>query len=274
MKKILICSLVCFCSLTSLGIQAAPEKVYTFGVVPQQTASKLAKLWMPLLRAISAQSGVKLRFKTAPNIPTFEKRLIAGEYDFAYMNPYHYTIAHQKPGYQAIAKAKNKQIKGIIVVHKDSPINSIEELDKQTLVFPAPGAFAATLLPLGNFSKQGLDVQAKYVSSHDSVYHNIYQNTYPAGGGVMRTFKNIPESVQQNLRILWTSKGYTPHAIAHHPTVRQPVVDAVQQAMASLNERGIKAVKQLKMQGFVKADDKDWDDVRSLNITLLNHLIE
>ncbi|MFT7672206.1 MAG: ABC-type phosphate/phosphonate transport system substrate-binding protein [Gammaproteobacteria bacterium] len=39
--------------------------------------------------------GFKVNFKTAPNIPTFKKRLAAGEYGFAYMNPYHYTVFNQ-----------------------------------------------------------------------------------------------------------------------------------------------------------------------------------
>jgi len=93
---------------------------YTFAVVPQQSASKLARLWTPILKKVGQEAGVILKFKTAPNIPTFEKRLVNSEYDFAYMNPYHYTAFHKKPGYQAIAKAANKRIKGIVVVRKDS----------------------------------------------------------------------------------------------------------------------------------------------------------
>ena len=60
----------------------------TFGIVPQQSASRLAEEWGPLLSELSRRSGVLLVFRTAPSIPVFEERLAKGAYDLAYMNPY------------------------------------------------------------------------------------------------------------------------------------------------------------------------------------------
>ena len=51
--------------------QGNPKKVYTFGIVPQQSASRLAEQWGPLLEYLSDKSGIELRFKTAPSIPKF-----------------------------------------------------------------------------------------------------------------------------------------------------------------------------------------------------------
>ena len=103
---------------TSLAANGA-ENALSFGVVPQQSASKLAKLWIPILTAVGERAGVEIRFKTAPDIPTFEQRLARGEYDLAYMNPYHFTMFNQKPGYRALARARDKRIKGILVVRQD-----------------------------------------------------------------------------------------------------------------------------------------------------------
>ncbi|MFT6388922.1 MAG: phosphonate transport system substrate-binding protein, partial [Cellvibrionaceae bacterium] len=73
-------------SLFSVFVSAADDnKNYSFGVVPQQSAERLAKLWGPVFAYVSKETGVKLQFKTAKNIPEFEKRLMAGDYDFAYM---------------------------------------------------------------------------------------------------------------------------------------------------------------------------------------------
>ncbi|MFT6103003.1 MAG: phosphonate transport system substrate-binding protein, partial [Candidatus Endobugula sp.] len=124
-------------SLFSVFVSAADDnKNYSFGVVPQQSAQRLANLWGPVFAYVSKETGVKLQFKTAKNIPEFEKRLMAGDYDFAYMNPYHFTIFNQNPGYRAVAVRKGQPIKGIIVVRKDSAIQSLEELEGQTLAFP------------------------------------------------------------------------------------------------------------------------------------------
>ncbi|MEH6446772.1 MAG: PhnD/SsuA/transferrin family substrate-binding protein, partial [Oceanospirillaceae bacterium] len=148
-------------------------KTLKLGVVPQQSAKVLAKLWTPISQYLSEKTGMNIIFSTARDIPTFEKRLLAGEYDIAYMNPYHFTVFNQKPGYQAIAKEQSKRIKGIIVVPKDSLITQLSQLDGKTLAFPAPAAFAASVLPRAKMRADGIKITPKYVSSHDSVYLSV-----------------------------------------------------------------------------------------------------
>lgn len=174
----------------------------TFAVVPQQSATKLARLWTPILNHLSARTGYRLSFKTAPDIPTFEQRLARGDYDMAYMNPYHYTVFNQSPGYVAFAKEKDKHIRGIIVVRKDSGHKDLVEFAGQTLAFPSPGAFAASILPHAHFKKMSIPFTPNYVMSHDSVYRAVAKGLYPAGGGVIRTFRNMDPAVSDQLRIL------------------------------------------------------------------------
>ena len=251
------------------------QKTLTFGVVPQQSASKLAKLWVPILNYVGKETGYKIDFKTAPNIPTFEKRLLNGEYDLAYMNPYHYTIFNKSPGYIAFAKAKHKKIKGIIVVRKDSKISSLSDFNNQTLAFPAPAAFAATLLPMANFRKEQISVKPVYVSSHDSVYRSVAKGLFPAGGGVVRTFNNADDDIKGKLKVLWTTEGYTPHALAAHPKVSTELVEKIQAALIAMdkNKSGKDLLETIKVKGFEKAANVDWNDVRNLRIDMLNELL-
>ncbi len=263
--------------LTISASSSAQSKVYSFGVVPQQSAKKLARLWTPVLNYITENSGVTLRFKTAKNIPEFEKRLSAGEYDFAYMNPYHFTVFNKAPGYQAVAVRKNQPIKGIMVVPKDSPLTSIDELANQTLAFPSPAAFAASVLPRAQLSRDKIPFSSKYVSSHDSVYLNVAKGILPAGGGVKRTFNNTSPKVREQLKVLWTSEAYTPHAIAAHPNIDKETLAKVQQVLVAMveHEQGKKLLSSLKIkQGLLAADDSDWDDVRGLGLELLNQSIK
>jgi len=263
--------------LSPMGHAGSDDRAfYTLGIVPQQSATKLARLWTPILKYLGEKAGLTLRFKTAPNIPSFEQRLAAGEYDFAYMNPYHYTVFHQAPGYVAFAHAADKRIKGIVVVRKDSPIQSLGELEGETLAFPAPAAFAASVLPRAHFSNASIDIDAKYVASHDSVYRSVAKGLYPAGGGVMRTLRNIEPTISDQLRILWTTEGYTPHAFAAHPATPVGVVDRLQRAMLSMQEddAGKGHLESIKLMGFTHAHDSAWDDVRGLGIQLLDDLVE
>ena len=252
------------------------EAVLTFGVVPQQSASKLARLWTPILQHLGEKTGFSVRFRTAPDIPTFEKRLAAGEYDLAYMNPYHYTVFHQSPGYLAMARARDKRIRGILVVRKDSDIADLAGLEGSTLAFPAPAAFAATILAQSHLNDLGISYEPRYVSSHDSVYRAVAKGIYPAGGGVMRTLETTESEVRDALRVLWTSEGYTPHAIAAHPDTAQETLLAVQRALLAMetDTEGRKLLEPLGIKGFEAAVDSDWNDVRHLNIDRLKKLHE
>lgn len=274
MKKIVIILFLFLIASFSFAdnMKVEKNKILTFAVVPQQSASKLARLWTPILKNISQQAGVTIKFRTAPNIPIFEKRVAAGEYDMAYMNPYHYTVYSKNPGYTAFAKALDKKIKGIIVIKKDSSITEMKQLYGSTLAFPAPAAFAATVLPRAFFSKENIDISEKYVSSHDSVYRAVAKGLYLAGGGVIRTFKNMQPEISNQLKILWISKGYTPHAFAAHPKMDSHLVEKIQRAFSHLNHtlQGKKLLHSIKLKGITKANDKDWDDVRDLKIDLLN----
>ncbi|BBE50971.1 Phosphate-import protein PhnD [Ferriphaselus amnicola] len=252
----------------------AEDRIYTFAIVPQQAVTELAKSWIPFLALLSERSGVKLKFVTAPDIPTFEKRLGNGAYDIAYMNPYHYTVFHKKSGYKAFAKEKGRKLTGILVARKGSAINDIRDLNGLTLAFPAPAAFAASILPRASLRKEGIDIKAKFVASHESVYLNVAQGMYPAGGGIKRTFELMDVATQQELQVIWITPGYTPHAIASHPHLPDAVVNTLQKVMLSLDEDpiGQSALKAIGFKGVEQAQDRDWDDIRQLKITELDSL--
>lgn len=246
---------------------ANADQVYRFGIVPQASGSKLARLWVPILAYLSQKTGLQLQFATTRNIPTYEKRLRDRKYDFAYMNPYQYTQVHKQSGYDAFAKAKDKRLHGIIVVRKNSPYHELKDLTGQELAFPA-NAFAATLVTRAWFKNHDINIVPEYVASHDAGYRNVADGRYAAAGGVMRTFNNTAKAVHADLRILWKTDGYTPHAFAALPRVPADVVSKLQQAMLAMGQdpQGQALLKAINLKGIESGKDSDWNDVRSLHI--------
>jgi phosphonate transport system substrate-binding protein len=259
-----------YATLPALAQQAA-QKPLEFGIVPQQSASRLAEDWGPVLAEISKRSGVALVFRTAPSIPGFEERLGKGDYDLAYMNPYHYVVFHKASGYRAFAREQDRKIKGILVVKKNSPYRKPADLAGKTVVFPAPAAFAASILPQAEFGRLKIPIEAKFVASHDSVYRAVASGLQEAGGGIQRTFEAAPVEVRDALRVLSETPAYTPHAFAAHPRVPQEILAKVLAAMASLSadETGQRLLAPLAFKGIAAAQDKEWNDIRALDINLL-----
>lgn len=244
---------------------------YTFGIVPQQSSAKIARLWGPLIKQLSDNTGLTLKLVTAKDIPTFESRLAKGEYDFAYMNPYHYTVYSHKPGYLALAKQKDKSIRGILVVRKDSDASTLADLAYSTLAFPSPAAFAASILTRAELSAASVPFSPRYVSSHDSVYLAVARGLVPAGGGVVRTFNNTDPEVRDQLRIFWKTPKFTPHAFATHPDVPSQDYEKLQAALASLDQTdaGKALLKAINFKGIEIATSDSWNDVRALNLSVI-----
>ena len=87
----------------------------------------------------------------------------------------------------------------------------------------------------------------------------------------MRTLGTTDETIQQNLRVLWKSQGFTPHAIATHPDVSEEVRIALENAFLALSPDATHQALLHKMgfTQFESAQNSDWDDVRALGIVSL-----
>lgn len=257
----------------ALGVEApetraeAWKQTVTFGVVPQQSASRLAGMWGPLLAQLGEDLGVTVEFRTAKDIPTFEACLAAGAYDFAYMNPIHYTIFSDAAGYNAVARQSKKQLKGLLVVKRDSPLSTLDDLEGAAIAFPSAGAFGASVVPRAELKARGIQFQPGYVKSHDSVYRAVAAGLMPAGGGVLRTFNAVPPELRAQLRVIYSTNGYTPHAIAANSDVPVDMQAALQAALIDMNANAPDLAESVGMNGFETAFDEDWDDVRSLELS-------
>ena len=263
-------ALIALCLTASPGLAAdlpLEGEVFTFGIVPQQSASRLAEMWGPFLSELSAQTGATFQFRTTRDIPTFEACLTSRAYDIAYMNPMHYAIFSQEPGYEAIARQSDVQLRGVIVARIGSEYAEISDLDGETLAFPSPGAFGASILNRALLSSEDIEFSPSYVSSHDSVYRSVAAGLMAAGGGVTRTFNSVDPEIRAQLAIIHETEGYTPHAIAVSDQIADDQAGLLQQALLDLGATHPALVEGIGMRGFEIAHDSDWDDVRALEMS-------
>jgi phosphonate transport system substrate-binding protein len=253
--------------LATLFAPAVPraQEALVFGVVPQQSASRLARVWAPLLDHLAAVLERPVRFATAKDIPTFEACLAAGAYDIAYMNPYHYVVFSARIGYRAVAHQADRKLRGILVARADGGLTALSDLDGKTVAFPSPAAFGASVLTQAEAAQAGVTLTPVYVRSHDSVYHAVAGGHVAAGGGVLRTWATVPESVRGTLRIIHRTGAYTPHAFAVSADLYPAAADAV---AAALTDAGPAVLEPLGMTGIVAASDAAWDDVRALDLSV------
>jgi phosphonate transport system substrate-binding protein len=211
-------------------------KTYTFDVVPQLTAAKIYTTWSPLLQRVGQETSLCFELRVSATIPEFEQKLLKGEPDFVYLNPYHAVLANQKKKYQPLLADSEDLLTGILVVRTDSSIKSLDDLKGKNVTFPAPNAFAASLLIRAELAKKKIDINPVFVKTHSNVYRSVISKDAIAGGGVNNTLDNEALEVRQQLRVLFETPGYTPHPIVTHPSVPAAVRERFLKAMLKLTQ--------------------------------------
>lgn len=210
---------------------------YSIGVVPQWGTDRLLKNWQPLVARLREDTGLNLKLDLTYSIPNFEKGFSEGDYDFAYMNPYHFVCAQRDQGYIPLVRDYDKQLKGILVASVDSEIEKIEDLRGKRIDFPSPNALGASLYMRALLSRKfEIEFEPQFVKTHESVYLNVISGEAVAGGGVRRTLEAQDPAIQRQLRVIYETPGVAPHPIAYHPRVPEEVVEKVQAAILALSQ--------------------------------------
>ena len=243
---------------------ALHAKELTFGVVPQQSPLKLSKKWNQITQYLTQTTGITVIFKTESSIPLFEEKLYSGEYDLAYMNPYHFVVANNKVNYQAKIRA-NKNIVGILLSNNKDFIVNKENLMGKTFLYPAPNAFAATLLTKYELKEKfalDLEKDAKilYVNSHDSVYKGVQRGIGDIGGGIIRTFNNYNKQKNGNLYIVYKTSAYPSHPIAFHPRVSNEDIEKIRKAFLNMPKE-LKDILSIKQ--FISTSNTEYDVIKT-----------
>ena len=227
LARVLSCVALLLCNA------AGYADTFKVGVVPQFTTQVINDIWQPVLKELGARTGHRFTLEIEPDITKFEVAFERGDYDFAYMNPWHAVTAHEKQAYIPLVRDGAKRLTGILVVAADSPIRDVSELDGAEIAFPSPNALSASLLMRTELATlQGLDISALYVRTHPAVYLNVALGKSVAGGGVLRTLRSQPQELQDRVRVLYETREVAPHPFVAHPRV--PVAPRAEIAAALL----------------------------------------
>jgi phosphonate transport system substrate-binding protein len=245
--------LLALLSLPSLGY----TREYSFAVVPQYTVSHIYGSWRPLLAELERITGHRFKLLVYPSFREFETDYLNGVPDFVYFNPYHQVEGNKAQGYLPLVRDGKRKLTGIIVVRKDSGINTIAQLGGRDIAFPAPNAFAASLYMRALLQeKEGLRFHSRYVHSHSNGYRHVYSGKAVAAGGVMSTLKRQPATVRDALKVIYKTPDYPPHPIAAHPRVSPQVRSTVTEALLAMpnNPQGRSLLSAIQMPQPIRAD--------------------
>lgn len=203
-------------------------------IVPQLTASQTYTQWAPVLDRVGKSAELCFDLIVPATIPQFETDLAKGRPDFVFMNPYHVVMKWRDHQYVPLV-ASSEPIFGVLTVKKDSKYASLQDLSNGKIAFPAPNAFAASLLIRSLLANNGIRFEPVYVKTHSNVYRSVVRGDVAvAGGGIESTLLAEPTELRDELRVLIETKRYTSHPFSANARVPKVIQERVQTAFLNL----------------------------------------
>lgn len=268
MKKILLVTLVLLLAIPFVSIGAELK----FGILPRLTEKEMREGFTPLAEHLSKELGVKVTLVIPKDFDTWRKEAEARQYDLVYTNPYLYVLLKKAvPETEVIAISSEPEIgddiKGTIIVKKDSPIKSIADLKGKTIAATDPGSAGAYLVQMMMLNKAGLkkdDVKVIFEKKRDPVADAILAGKAEAGfvrDDDVEKLKAGPEK----FRKIAVSAPVPNWPIAISKKMDPAMAKKLKEAILKLKKGDLKTISILgpaKIEGFVPVTDKEYDIMR------------
>ena len=244
-------------ALLWLAWPSAQAREYLLAVVPQLSPSATYRGWSPFAERLGRETGATLRVRVYRTFDEFETDLANGVPDLVYLNPYHEIRAHRTQGYIPLVRDSSYRLSGVLVVRRDSPLQSVQDLNGQAIGFPDANAFAASLFMRALLQeKEKIRFTSRYYTTHGNVYRHVIVGDVAAGGGVNTTLAAERAETRTELRVLYQTPGTAPHPLSAHPRVpvnkREAIIAAILRMQKDAD--GARLLKAIQMPEPVRAD--------------------
>ena len=196
MKKLLTTTIALIILIAASGYARA-EKSLRFGVNPWATEPEMRRIFGPLMEYIGDQLDINIIIVIPTSYDDLLKRTARGEIDIAAFNAVSYLRARRGDlplRYIATLLRKEKGEKtsrdyytGYIVVRKDSPYKTLDDLKGKTFAFVEPDSGSGYKMPAALLATTGRGSPGEFfkkyffVGDHDEVMSAIYHKSVDGG---------------------------------------------------------------------------------------------
>lgn len=171
------------------------DDALVMGFVPLVDADTLVESIEPLAEMLGESLGQPVKEFTATNYVGVVEGLGSGQVDFGIIPPFAYALAHKESDAEVILTTVDDDgttgYHSIIMVRKDSDINTIEDLKGKNVAFVDPSSTSGYLFPGAYLKENGIDLEKdinyQYSGGHDKSLQLLLNGDVDA----IATFDNI-----------------------------------------------------------------------------------
>jgi phosphonate transport system substrate-binding protein len=252
-----------------------PDEI-VFGLVPSEGGADIVERFEPLLEFLNERLDHPVVPKPASEYAGVITAMQNKQVELAYYGPKSYVEASRVANAEAIIKELNADgiagYKGTIIVHVDSPAETLADTKGMTFAFVTPNSTSGYLVPaLGILRETGVPAEEfyseiRYTGSHGSSMNAVATGAVQAAATNtldMNAMINAGQVDGSAMKVVWTSELIPSAPIAVRRDIPESLKTALREAFLAFNEHP-DLLKQMSRGGFVTADDGEYDSVRML----------
>jgi phosphonate transport system substrate-binding protein len=263
------------------GIQE-PIKI---GVVSMITPVDSVKYYQETIDYISEKLGMPVEMVYRKTYDEMDRMLEKGEVDAAFICSAPYVVDRRKFGAELLVAPQvngSSLYKSYIIVHRDSNINSFDQLEGRTFAFTDPKSNSGRLYPVYLLAKEGRNLEdffEKYIYSYShnksvelvakkvvdgaAVENLIYEYMRKKGSPYVEKTRIIEKSMDFGIPPMVTT-----------PLVSTFMKEKIREILVNMHrdQKGKKILSAMLIDKFVESSDSNYDSVREMEsfVSLFN----
>jgi phosphonate transport system substrate-binding protein len=261
---------------TARAPDAAP---LLFGVVGFYNPRLMFLKYQPIVDYLTETTGDEWELEIYTTYEETVQDLCSGQLAAAYLGPYTYVRAHARCGAVPVVRLNTSGeplMRSYVMVRRDSPISSIEQLRGKRFAFGSPLSTSSHLLPRDLLRESGIempeDVACEHFDHHDKAARAVLLGRYDACG--VRDIVGDRFSVR-GLRVLAWSKPTTNFPIVVSASAADTLGAKLVSVLVDLPQRNEEAARRIASWdeeiagGFRRVSDEEYEPVRELAFRVL-----
>ncbi|MBI3563473.1 MAG: phosphate/phosphite/phosphonate ABC transporter substrate-binding protein [Gammaproteobacteria bacterium] len=199
--------LYCVIILTHAAERSAGPPPLRVGLLPYLSTEKLLERFAPLKTYLEINLHRPVILETAPSFSSYVERAEHYQYDLYLTAPHIAALVETDFHYRRISRL-TRELDGSIVVRKDGPIKTLQDLKGRIFIAPSDTAITTMLgeqLLRDNQLIAGKNITVQYTPSHNNAIMAVASGKADAAVTSAAVFETMPVEVRDKLRILTTT---------------------------------------------------------------------
>lgn len=199
------------------------------GVFPYFSTRALLELYEPVRVSLQTELNRPTHLFTAPSFNIYAERTQAGEYDVVVTPPHLARLAQREAGYLPLTLF-TRELRGIVVVAKNSPIQTLNDLKGKRIATPA--RIALVTIMGGQFLRDNgliadINILIQDMGSHTNAVLGVQSNEVDAALTETVALQQMPEALRNSVRIIAQTQRLPHVMFLAHPRLGQADVERI-----------------------------------------------